>query len=125
MSSNNRLERSLTFGDNVRVRDAVATRELSLVGVSGQVYGVTTPTLTGVDVIGQPSSDVAINVHFEAFGKSFWFAPELLDLVDHAAGTEIRIKGVPKKWTRTADGSWVEEPVAERAGAARPWWKFW
>ncbi len=119
----------ISFGDKVRVRVTPQTEQASLAGLEGQVYGETTPSVTGVDVIGEPESDFAINVHFEARGDSLWFTPDLLELIDHAAGTEIRLKGVDKKWTRTPDGGWLEEPTSDDApdstARSKPWWKFW
>ncbi len=109
---------SISFGDNVRVRVTKVTEERGLAGMCGQVCGETTPSLTGVDAIGTPKTDYAINVFFESQKKSFWFSAELLEFIDHAAGTEITLNGVPKKWVRTDSGSWTEQ-------STKPWWKFW
>ena len=114
---------AISFGDNVKVLDAPETRESGVAGCAGQVYGLTTPSVTSVEVIGTLSADLAVNVHFADTNRSLWFSAELLELVDHAPGTEIRLDGVPKKWTRQSDGSWLEEPAA--ATASRPWWRFW
>jgi len=111
-----------SFGDNVRIRATRETEEAGIAGLQGQVYGETTPSVTDVEVIGTPSSDFAINVHFEARDEAFWLAPELVEFVDHAAGTEIRIDGIDKRWTRDRDGDWHEESVPE---TKKPWWKFW
>lgn len=91
-------------------------------GSIGQVYGITTPSVIGVDVIGAPTDDSAINVCFEERGDAVWFAPELVEVLDHAPGTELRVDGVEKRWIRTADGGWREESLAEET---KPWWKFW
>ena len=109
---------NISFGDNVRVRSTPVTEERGLAGLSGQVYGETTPSVMDVEVIGQPKTDYAINVFFETQKKSYWFASDLLELVDHAAGTEIILKGIPKKWVRSESGEWIERPE-------KPWWKFW
>ena len=87
------------------------------------MFGETTPSVTGVDVVGSADRDYAINVHFEELGQTHWFAPGLLELVDHAPGTTITLDGVDKQWTRTADGAWVEESV--ESPKRKPWWKFW
>lgn len=50
---------------------------------------------------------------------TLWFAPELLEFVDHAAGTKMRLDGAPKKWTRSANGEWGE------SSDKKPWWRFW
>ncbi|MFQ3593596.1 MAG: hypothetical protein SNJ82_10500 [Gemmataceae bacterium] len=110
---------NITFGDNVRLRSTPETEALGVAGQVGQVYGETTPSITGVTVIGQPTKDEALNVHVEGWTDTLWFAPELLEFVDHAAGAEIRLDGVPKKWTRNASGEWVE------SSGKKPWLKFW
>ena len=109
----------ISFGDNVRVVSTPETDAAGVAGCIGQVYGETTPSVTGVPVVGASTQDHAINVHFEGRSDTLWFAPELLEFVDHAAGTEIRLDGVPKKWTRSASGEWIEAPQK------RPWWRFW
>ena len=97
----------------MRVVATPETERLGLAGLSGQVYGETTPSVTDVDVIGDATNDFAVNVHIEERDTAFWFAPELLEFVDHAAGTEISLDGVPMKWTRKADGSWDESSTGD------------
>ena len=101
--------------------------ERGLAGRTGPVHGDTTPSVTHVDVIGDAKDDYAINVFFEDRKETFWFAPELLELMDHGAGTEITLKGVPKKWVRSASGEWEEVGVAAKDSPMpkKPWWKFW
>ncbi len=102
---------NVSFGDNVRVRATRETEALGLAGLKGQVYGETTPSASGVEVVGTLSSDFAVNVHLEERGQAYWFAPELVEFLDHGAGVEIRLKGVAKRWIRTEDGGWREESV--------------
>ena len=97
----------ISIFDHVRVRPTPVTEQLGLAGLTGVVYGETAPSVTGVTVIGQPTSDYALNVHFNEQGKAFWFTPELLEFIDHAPGTEIKIAG--HKLVRTKDGGWTEE----------------
>lgn len=113
---------NVSFGDNVRIRVTKETEAAGVAGLKGQVYGETTPSVTGVEVIGTLASDFAINVHLEVRGEAYWFAPELVEFVDHAAGTEIRLKGADTRWIRTEDGGWKEESVGKKS---RPWWKLW
>src|SRR5690349_20344417 len=113
-------DQAISFGDNVRVRNSKVTMEKGLAGLKGSVYGETTPSVTGVEVIGELKSDYALNVHFDGLNESFWFTPELLEFLDHGAGAEITLKGVPKKWTRTATGEWKEENTS---APKKPWWK--
>ncbi len=114
------MNHPIDFGDTVRVRDLPETRAKGLAGLTGQVYGLTTPSMTGVEVIGSPSEDFAVNVHFEGRGSS-WFAGELLEFVDHAPGTRLRINGTARSWVRTKDGSWTKQNDAP----TKRWWQFW
>jgi len=114
---------SLSFGDNVRVRVTPETAAVGLDGAVGQVYGVTTPSVTGVTVVGTTTDDCAFAVQCEGRQDAVWFSAGLLELVDHGEGTEIRLDGVDKKWTRAADGSWIETNAG--APPRRPWWKLW
>ena len=113
-------ESAISFGDNVRVRATSLTVELGLAGVVGQVYGETTPSVTSVAVIGDSGIDYALNVIFDDRKESFWFVPELLELVDHAAGTEITLEGVPKKWVRTESGKWAESDTEVSEPVSKP-----
>jgi len=87
--------------------------------MTGQIFGDTTPSVTGISVIGNLKMDYAVNVHIEGRKESLWFAPELLEFIDHGAGTEIRFNGIPRKWTRDESGEWIE--TRDR----KPWWRFW
>jgi hypothetical protein len=101
------------------------TTKRGLAHRTGHIYGETTPSVTNIEVIGTLTQDYALNVHIEELDESFWFAAELIELIDHAPGTEIRLHGVPKRWTRSAVGSWLEELVTDRCEGQKPWWKFW
>jgi hypothetical protein len=109
----------LSFGDNVRVRSTPETESRSIAGLRGQIYGETTPSVTGIAVVGTLQSDYAINVQFVDRQDSVWIAPELVEFLDHGAGTEITLEGVQKKWTRGSSGEWIERSTK------KPWWKFW
>ena len=114
---------SISFGDNVRVVTTPVTRGLSLAGRVGQVYGETTPSVTGVEVVGEVTEDYAIAVQFEGKSDSIWFAPQLLEFVDHAPGTEIIIGS--KRMVRDSSGAWIEDAPKEPKTSAKPWWRFW
>ncbi|MCL4524150.1 MAG: hypothetical protein M1453_06515 [Acidobacteria bacterium] len=116
-------ETQIAFGDTVRVRSTALTEGRGLARRVGRVFGETTPSITGVDVIGGSGADYAINVFFEDRNQAYWFAASLLEFVDHAPGTEITLEGVPKKWVRTEAGEWLE--VQREEPGKRPWWKFW
>lgn len=110
---------SIVFGDNVKVLSSAETDAKGLSGKIGQVYGETTPSVTSVEVIGDISTDYAINVSIEELDEDYWFSPDLLELIDHAEGTEIIIGN--HKAVRRADGSWEESEIT----ATKKWWQFW
>ena len=107
-------DKPISFGDNVRVKETPVTEQAGVAGLAGNVHGETRPSVTNVDVIGEAKEDFALNVFFENRNESLWFAPELLDLVDHAPGTEITIKGIDKKWVRREDGKWDEQTTGRQ-----------
>lgn len=106
----------ICYGDNVRIRRTPETERLGIAETIGNVYGETTPSELKVEVIGELRSDYALHVYFNSLNKSYWFAPEMLEFVDHAAGTEVHVHGSPFKSVRQRDGTWKEVPV-EPAGA--------
>src|SRR5262245_13702541 len=108
----------ISFGDNVRIRRTPATERLGLAETIGNVYDETTPSESGVEVIGDVTSDHAFSVYFESLDRSFWFAPQLLEFVDHAPGTEVFVHGSAFKSVHQRDGSWKKVPV----GPARVSW---
>jgi hypothetical protein len=101
----------ISFGDNVRVLRTSETDRLGIAGRLGNVYGETTPSNTEVEVVGELTRDYALNVYFDDVDQSFWLAPELLEFVDHAPGTEAWLEGSPTKSVRQPDGTWLEVPV--------------
>ena len=60
--------------------------------------------MTGVEAIGVPDNDFAYNVGFDEPGTDVWFAPQLVELVDHSPGLEITIGD--KRLVRGHDGAW-------------------
>jgi hypothetical protein len=92
------------FGDRVRIRSTSVTEAAGVAGLTGQVNGETTPSITSVAVIGEVLEDFALSIAFDRGGESQWFAPELVEFIDHGAGTEIRIG--EKRWVRSAHGDW-------------------
>ena len=111
----------ISFGDNVRVVSTPLTISLGLVGLTGAVYGETTPSVTGVEVIGQTDEDYAIAVQLEGGDESIWFAAGLLEFIDHAPGTEVVIGNT--RIVRSVSGEWVEDQP--HSNPSRPWWQFW
>jgi hypothetical protein len=113
----------LSFGDNVRVRSTPETVTLGIAGLAGQVYGFTTPSVTGVSVIGDTGDDYALNVSISGRGSDFWLAAHLLEFIDHAPGMTVSVDGSPTQSVRNADGTWRREPKPE--SRRKPWWKLW
>ena len=114
------------FGDNVRIKETAETTAAGFAGKQGSVTGETTPSVMKVEVIGKLQSDYAIAVMFkDGQEKSAWFSPDLLEFVDHGAGTEIVIGDY--KAVRKSDGTWAETKGGKPVGSSskKPWWKFW
>ncbi|MFN0303060.1 MAG: hypothetical protein ACKVQU_22200 [Burkholderiales bacterium] len=105
------MSASISYGDNVRVLRTAETEQLGIADLIGNVYGETTPSETGVKVIGRPEVDYALNVYFETLDSSYWLAPNLLQFVNHAPGTEIHVHGSPFKSVHQPDGTWKDIPV--------------
>lgn len=112
----------ITFGDLVRVRATPETKAAGIAGLEATCTGFTQPSSSQVDVFGELQDDYALSIMFEESSDQLWLDPGLLEFIDHGAGMEIGLDGVDKKWTRTADGDWIEEQTGTKK---RPWWKFW
>jgi hypothetical protein len=111
----------ITFGDNVRVQDTPVTKAAGIAGRVGNVHGFTTPSVTGVEILGELKEDYAIHVFFEDLSRGYWLDPGLVEFIHHGPGAAIRLEGVPKQWTRSADGEWHE---SGRPLAPREWWAW-
>lgn len=96
----------ITFGDRVRIRATETTETLGVAGQMGIVNGRATPSITRIEVIGDSCKDLAIAVTLEAQIKQLWFAEEVLEFVDHGAGTTVEVAG--RKLIRDEHGHWLE-----------------
>ena len=101
----------ISYGDNVRIRRTAETERLGIAEMIGNVYGETNPSESKVTVVGDLSSDYALNVYFEKLDTGFWIAPQLLEFVNHAPGTEVFVHGSPFKSVHQRDGSWKQVPL--------------
>lgn len=110
-----------TFGNKVRIKRTPETEDKGLADKEGEVYGQTTPSMMEFEVIGTLTEDIAINVHFEELGESFWFAEDLIEHLDKGEGTEITLDGIDKKWTKRENEEWIEENTKQE----NKWWQFW
>jgi hypothetical protein len=97
-----------SFGDTVRIRSTEFTETLGLAGKTGKFYGFTTPSITGVDVIGNPGNDRAVAVNIEGGIEPLWFADDLIEFVNHTPGSTMSIAG--HNFVRDEDGEWNEIP---------------
>src|SRR5215469_8649933 len=109
----------VSFGDRVRIRPSALTEELGPAQSIGIVYGETTPSATGSRSSRESDEDLALNVFFEDRDEGFWFAPDLVEFVDYAPGSEITLKCVPdKRWVRTATSEWQETVSKQKPGGS-------
>jgi hypothetical protein len=97
----------IQFGDRVRMAHSPETEELGVAGKVGQVYGQTTPSSSGVEVVGNPAEDYAIQVDFDDDERTLWFAEQLVEFVDHNAGSTMTIGSTTL--VRTESGDWVQQ----------------
>ncbi len=96
----------VSFGDNVRIIEATSTVASGHAGQRGSCFGWTTPSITGVEVIGGCEDDYALNIGFEAEEvPDAWFDPCLVEFVDHHVGGRISIGD--NAFIRAEDGSWT------------------
>ena len=105
------------FGDRVKIRTVAETEKAGIAGRSGVVYGATTVSVTGVEVIGSTTEDVALNVTIDESEETVWI-PYLVEFTDHNAGATITLDGVAKRWTRDASGNWI---VSRRPVPPKEW----
>jgi hypothetical protein len=96
-------------GHKVRIRSTPATQAAGVDGRTGNLAGYTTPSMTGLEVIGEIKDDVAFGVEFKNPHTQLWFAPELLEFLDRTSDLEIQIYG--KRWQWRADGSLAKSPA--------------
>jgi hypothetical protein len=110
---------NISFGDNVRIVASDSTSASGHADLIGVCYGMTTPSVTGVEVVGGAIDDVALNVHFtDQEVKDAWFGPELVTVIDHAVGSRATVGD--QAFVKTEGGDWVPEPPAPRR--RRPKW---
>ena len=102
--------------DNVRIRSTPVTDAAGYGGAEGVVFGVTTVSVTNVEVIGDAEDDCAINVDFDRTLPSAWFQPSLVEVTGQS---EARISIGGAEFQRPdGGGEWIQVRT-------RPWWKFW
>ena len=93
------------MGDIVEIVSSADTVKAGVAGRRGTCLGFTTPSVTGVAVIGSAVDDYAVNVAFDD-DTSAWFDPSLVTFVDVNAG-QIAVVG-DKRFIRDELGEWNE-----------------
>ncbi len=105
--------RRADLGDTVRIASTPETTAAGYGDRTGTCYGFTTPSLTGVEVIGPGLTDDALNVGFDD-GTTAWFDPALVIFLDVNAGQVVLIGD--KRLVRASSGEWVEVPESNATG---------
>jgi hypothetical protein len=85
------VESPFQFGGRVRVRSTPLTVAAGVADRVGMIFGQTTPSQTGVDVLGDSTDDFAVNVSFDDPKKVLWFGEGLLELVEAAPEMEVTV----------------------------------
>ena len=102
--------------DAVRIRSTPVTDAAGYGDAEGVIYGVTTVSVTGVEVIGAVEDDCAVNVDFDGTRPAAWFQPSLVEVIGKPETTIEVGRGVLTRVEGTDD--WIE-PIRP------PWWEFW
>jgi hypothetical protein len=97
---------SLSLFDTVRIRTTDETEGLGIAGRTGLFYGFTTPSVTGVRIVGRGAGDLAFSVSIEGQDEPLYLDPDLVEFVDHTPGVTASVGG--RNFTRRADGEWIE-----------------
>ncbi len=109
-----------SFGDRVRIKETPETEAAGIAGLEGDIYGITMPSVTNVEVIGGAPKDCALNVLLENRKATVWVRPDLVEVLHHNPGMEIVLGKV--RTVRQADGSWIKsvknpsQPAKDRTG---------
>jgi hypothetical protein len=80
------------------------------------VLGESIPSSSGVGpVIGDRGENLALSVFFDDTEEQEWFAPHLVEFIDHGGAQTMGLDGGPA-FARGADGTWREVPEDTPAG---------
>lgn len=93
------------FGDIVRIKESPETLAAKIANAQGTCFGQSVPSSSGVEVIGTPLNDYAINVDLGERG-AFWLADHLVERVRHEPMT-AEIGG--KIFVSDEHGNWKEQ----------------
>ena len=98
-----------SFGDRVRIKQSPETVAAGVAGLEGNVFGFTTPSMTGVEVVGGAPDVQALNVSIDTLGNDLWFRTDLVEFLHHHVGMEMAVGNV--RAVRQSDGSWAESVI--------------
>jgi RNase P/RNase MRP subunit p29 len=96
------------IGHRVRVIKVPQTESSGIAGRIGNLAGFTTPSRTGIEILGVAEHDIAFNVTFQNPDDSAWLAPEYLEFIGRTSALEIDIYG--KRWSWRAEGTLNQRP---------------
>ena len=106
-----------SFGDHVRIASSDETERSGFAGRSGHIFGESMPSSSCVGpVIGDRGEDVALSVFFEDTEEQEWFAPHLVEFLDHGGGQTMTLEGGPS-FKRDSAGTWQEVGGSTEVGA--------
>jgi hypothetical protein len=101
------------FADRVRIKGTELTEKHGVAEREGIVHGYTTPSVTGVTVIGEMTDDYAVNVYFDELNEGFWFAEELVEFVGHVEGAVVSLDGMDVEFVQLPNGEWEQRPKTQ------------
>ena len=98
------VEHGPQFGDRVLILKTEETASAGYAGREGFCHGFTTPSITGVNVIGYRGDDLAFNVSFDEEAlDDIWFAPDCIAVIDRSPGLTAKVGDT--EFVRDADGT--------------------
>ena len=95
----------MEIGDRVRIARSSETAELGWAAREGIYYGFTTPSVTGIQLIGL-IGDIGVNVGF-ADGVVEWFDSSLVEYLGYDPSDTMTVGD--RVFVRDSDGAWISE----------------
>lgn len=108
-----------SFGDTVRIISTPETKAKGVDGKVGEVSGMTVPSLTGIEIIGDSTDDCGISVLVDEPRELIWIHPDLVEQLGN--GEAMHMEAENFQATRDTRGNWqVSEEFTQKK-----WWEFW
>jgi hypothetical protein len=105
----------VSLGSRAKILPHAATDRLGLTGREGIIHGWTTPSSTGVEVVGEPTEDYAVAVFFEELDEEYWFDEGIVEIIDNGAGTVISLDGSSLEYVLDESGEWAARPKSNNS----------